>query len=320
MAEVSVLRPLDAAGYRPHALHTGDRAWGEANCYVDLWIEVLHSLGLDPHAMLAFIGSSGWEGDQWTFFKPPLADLEDLYGVQVEELCLWGGMAGHVETQLRLGRLVIAEVDSFYLPDTHGVNYQLAHGKTALCAQAIDRDARRLGYYHNTGYHVLGGADYDGAMREGDAPGLWPYVELVRLDALRRRPDAELRERSRALLAMHLARRPQNPVGAYRVQLVRDVEALRAQPMEAFHRWAFVTSRMLGAAAQLYARYAAWLDATALAEAVTALETVQDGCKALQFKIARALSGKKPLDADALVAPLEAAWERAMQILASRAA
>ncbi|ERM02938.1 hypothetical protein Q644_14080 [Brucella intermedia 229E] len=31
--------------YTPHALHAQTRIWPETNCYVDLWIEVLATLG-----------------------------------------------------------------------------------------------------------------------------------------------------------------------------------------------------------------------------------------------------------------------------------
>ncbi len=63
--------PVDASSYRPHPLHATERTWTETNCYVDLWIELLHSLGLDPLAAAAFTISTDFEGDQWTFFKFP---------------------------------------------------------------------------------------------------------------------------------------------------------------------------------------------------------------------------------------------------------
>ena len=66
-------RPLDPARHTRHELHDLDRDWPETNCYVDLWIEVLHAAGLDPHAMLPFVFAIDVEGDQWTFVKPPLA-------------------------------------------------------------------------------------------------------------------------------------------------------------------------------------------------------------------------------------------------------
>ena len=58
-----------------HSLHRSDRCWTETNCYVDVWIEVLHALGLDPTAAGAFTLSTDFEGDQWTFFKFPPEDF-----------------------------------------------------------------------------------------------------------------------------------------------------------------------------------------------------------------------------------------------------
>src|SRR5665213_624623 len=74
------LLPLREATYERHALHGDDRCWSETNCYVDAWIEVLNSLGLEPCAAGAFTLSSDFLGDQWTFFKYPTEDLRALYG------------------------------------------------------------------------------------------------------------------------------------------------------------------------------------------------------------------------------------------------
>jgi hypothetical protein len=46
----------------------------------DVWIELLHAMDLEPHAMLAFTLAVDFEGDQWTFFKPTPGDLWALYG------------------------------------------------------------------------------------------------------------------------------------------------------------------------------------------------------------------------------------------------
>ena len=40
-------------GYQSHFGHAGERIWPEPNCYLDLWIETLHALGLDPVPALA---------------------------------------------------------------------------------------------------------------------------------------------------------------------------------------------------------------------------------------------------------------------------
>ena len=105
--------------------------WPETNCYIDLWIEVLAARGLPPEAMFGFTLTQDFEGDQFTFFKVPLEDLEALYGIRSTELAIYDRVETHVAEQLRRGRLCLVEMDSFYMPDTHGVGY---HG---------DQSARR---------------------------------------------------------------------------------------------------------------------------------------------------------------------------------
>jgi hypothetical protein len=95
------LFPLDPTSYRSHPIHSGERIWPESNCYVDLWTELLHSAGFEPMGAMAFTIGVDLEGDQWTFVKFPLADLYDLYGVDVIELNIWRPLIDHVEEQLR---------------------------------------------------------------------------------------------------------------------------------------------------------------------------------------------------------------------------
>ncbi len=79
-----------------------------------------------------------------------------------------------------------------------------------MVPQMIDRDARRLGYFHNAGYFELEGDDFDGVFRLGsyaDPTVLPPYVETVRLDRMRHDPDAVVAG-AVALTRAHLARRP----------------------------------------------------------------------------------------------------------------
>ncbi len=156
---------LDAAAYERHALHRGDRAWPESNCYVDLWVELLHTAGAEPVAALPFTLGIDLLGDQWTFFKFPPADLELLYGVEVVELNVWRSLPAHVSEQVVLGRPVIVEVDAFYLPDTAGTSYGVEHVKTSIAIQAVDEHAGRLGYFHNSGYFELCGKDFAGVFR-----------------------------------------------------------------------------------------------------------------------------------------------------------
>src|SRR5262245_9076583 len=89
-----------------HELHREPRAWLETNCYVDLWIELLSALGLEPRAMLSPALRVDFEGDQWTLFKPGADDLRFLYGIEIAELQLWDQGARQLIEQLSRGRIV----------------------------------------------------------------------------------------------------------------------------------------------------------------------------------------------------------------------
>ena len=158
---------LDVEHFVPHPLHASERTWSETNCYVDVWIEVLHALGLDPVAAAAFTLSCDFEGDQWTFFKYPPEDLRTLFGIEVAELNVWRPVVDHVEEQFGLGRLCTVEVDAWFLPDTRGISYREVHEKTTIVPTRIDRAARRLDYFHNAGLFTLVDDDFDGLFHLG---------------------------------------------------------------------------------------------------------------------------------------------------------
>lgn len=316
---------IDAATYQPHSLHATERIWTETNCYVDLWIEVLHALGLDPLAAGAFTLSTDFEGDQWTFFKYPLEDLRAMYGIDVYEMNVWGPLEAHVIDQLELGRLLTIEVDSWYLPDTAGVSYQLTHTKSSIVPQLIDTDRRRLGYFHNAGYFELEGDDYDGVLRRteelNDPRLLPPYVELVKLDGMRREDSRALLPRAIDLTRDHLRRRPAtNPLMRLRTRLERDLSWLREQSLETFHLWAFGFCRQCGANAELAAAYVEWLaqaDGADLKGSSDAFRELANGAKALQFNLARAARGRT-VDVESLLDTMEGHWDAAMEPLVSR--
>lgn len=322
----AAILPIDPATYVPHALHREERSWPETNCYVDLWIELLHGLGLDPVAAAAFTLALDFEGDQWTFFKFPLADLYALYGIDVQELNVWSALEQHVLAQLRLGRPVIVEVDACFLPDTAGTAYGAAHTKTSVAVQAIDVGARQLGYFHNAGYHVLEGDDFDGIFRLGGsascAAALPPYAELAKLDRLARRPAADLARIALELTRAHLARRPAiNPVAKYRPRFRDDIAWLAGNQMAAFHQYAFATLRQCGACSELAATFVRWLGAhgeSGLDAAAADLETIATTAKALQFRTARIVSTKKAANLEPMLDTMEASWDSAMARLVSR--
>jgi hypothetical protein len=67
-AVVKVL-DVDAGAYVRHTLHAENRVWVEKNCYVDIWIEVIHAIGCEPMAIAPFVVALDFEGDQWTFLS-----------------------------------------------------------------------------------------------------------------------------------------------------------------------------------------------------------------------------------------------------------
>jgi hypothetical protein len=323
----SQLLDIDPASYRPHRLHAGERTWTETNCYVDLWIELLHALGLDPLAAAAFTLSTDFEGDQWTFFKFPPEDLRALFGLEVAELNVWRPTLDHAEEQLELGRLFIMDADAWFLPDTQGVSYRIAHVKSAMVPNMIDRDARRLGYFHNAGYFELEGDDFDGVFRQGshtDPSVLPPYVETVRLDRVRHDPDT-LVAGAVALTRAHLARRPvDDPMLRLEQRLDGDVAWLRSGGIETFHQYAFGTCRQCGASAELAASFVDWLAAhdpasgsPDLEEAAEAFRTVAVTAKALQFSLARVSRGRS-VDLHGPLAEMGRAYKVAMDGLVAR--
>jgi hypothetical protein len=101
---------LDAARYATSPLHAQDRAWVEKNCYIDLWIELLHARGLEPLSCLGFTLAVDFEGDQWTFFKPSHDDLRTMYGVDVQELTVWRPLLDHVREHVAAAKWVCPEV------------------------------------------------------------------------------------------------------------------------------------------------------------------------------------------------------------------
>jgi hypothetical protein len=315
------LLDIDAATYEPHPLHSAERVWSETNCYVDLWIEVLHALGFDPLAAAAFTLSVDFEGDQWTFFKFPPEDLRTMYGIDVNEMNVWQPLEAHIVEQLELGRLLTVEADSWYLPDTAGVSYQIDHVKSALVPQFIDTDARRLGYFHNAGYFELSGDDYDAVLRRPEAHhdprSLPPYVELVKLD-MGQSSSASVVERAVELTRSHLDRRPAtNPVQRMRKRLTADLEWLTSQTLETFHRWAFGFCRQAGSSAELAATYVEWLAANEggpVAPAAASLRELSNAAKTLQFNLARAVRGRT-VDVEPVLDAMELHWDSAMAVL-----
>ena len=322
---IAALRSIDSSTYVPHDLHRAERAWGESNCYIDVWIEVLHALGCDPHACLSFVLAIDWDGDQFTFFKPPHEDLTLLYGVDVQELNVYRPLIDNACEQLRGGKLVLAEADAFFLPDTAGTDYRTQHTKTTIGIQEIDREAWSLGYFHNSSYHTLKDTDFVGLFRLDAPPDptFMPFfAELVRTERVQRLETRELVSRSKALLGKHLGRRPgTNPVARFARQFGKDVERLKVEGLPAYHAYAFATIRQLGAAYELGALYLRWLERhgeTGLEASAADFAAISDTSKSLILKTARAVGAKKSVDLTSMLSEIESRWAQGTERLSLR--
>lgn len=332
---MSVIQALSRRPAGQHPLHDPSRAWPETNCYVDLWIEVLHALELDPLACLGFTFSTDFEGDQWTFFKPPLGDLLELYGVDVQELTVWRPLLDHLREHLSRRRLVLVEVDAFHLPDTQATDYRKKHSKTTIAVESLDEERGRIGYFHNAVYHELDGEDFEELLRRGGVDvgaarvGLPPYAELVKLDRVVRRAREDLAARARRILTRELERRPRhNPLTAFRARFPVDSAWLAERDLEAFHAYAFATLRQLGACFEVASEHLRWLDPGDAAHVAAAdhFEAISTGVKALLFKVARMVNAKaaqpaakaKTPNFDETLASMESAWAAGMETIAAR--
>ncbi|HEX3597368.1 MAG TPA: DUF1839 family protein [Polyangiaceae bacterium] len=315
--------PLDASTYVPHELHRSERAWVESNCYIDVWIELVHALGLDPYAFLPHVLPVDFEGDQWTFFKPSHDDIYALYGLDVHELNVWRPLIENVREHVGGGKVVLTEVDAFYLPDTAGTDYRRQHTKTTIGIQHIGDGT--LGYFHNSSYHALNGDDFASIFRVGvpSDPAYMPFfAEFVRVDRRKRLEGPALVRESLQVLRKHLARRPErNPIARFGERFADDVSWLQREGLATYHGWAFATLRQLGAAFELAARYVRWLSdhgEPGLAEAEAAYDRISAAAKALVLKTARAVNGKKPIDAAAALGEAATAWDTGMRVMVAR--
>jgi uncharacterized protein DUF1839 len=293
--------------------------WSETNCYTDLAMGLVRAKGHDPHAMLPFTLAIDFEGDQWTFFKPSNADIAALYGLDIQELAIWRPFIEHVEEQVKAGNTVLAEVDSFFLPDTQGTAYRIAHQKTTIGADAIDVASRRLGYFHNQGYFMLSGEDFTRLFEEGPLP---PYVEFVKhVPSFTAPSDDECVQLSLGMMKAHLARAPRdNPFLRFKARLADELPRLLAADIGVFHKYSFATLRQYGACFELASAYLRWLEEKGVAGlevSAAAFRSISESAKAFQFQLARSMSRKKPLD----LAPLDsigAQWDIGMTLLRSR--
>lgn len=315
---------LDPVNYQRHVIHAQERQWAETNCYVDVWIELLHAWGFEPIAALPFTLAADFEGDQWTFFKFPLADLHELFGIDVQELMIWRPLIDHIEEQVSLGRPILVEMDSYFLPDTAGTAYQREHVKSTVAIVEIDRAARRIGYFHGQGYYHLSGDDFVNVLHLNGIPHssvLPPYVEIAKRRAVQPLTGDALTQASLQRLMVELAKLPdQNPFDRFKPRFAADLNWLAEQSIEIFHQYSFATLRQFGACFELSATYLKWLQSRGVADldgVSEQFESLSTGAKTMQFQLARAMARKRTLDLSPLD-QMSGTWQAATDQLKSR--
>jgi hypothetical protein len=304
---------LDPQTYSQHAIHRPEgRTYTETNCYSDILIELIHARGDEPLAVAGFTVRMDFEGDQWTFFKPPPEDLEALYGIDIHEMQPYRPLPQQIAEQIVAGRTMIVEFDSWYLPDTQATSYRSEHVKTSVIAEAIDHDAERFVYFHNTSLHALEGEDYRGIFRLGrpfSDDVLPPYAELVRFDAGPRLQGDELRDAASQLLRRHLNHLPEtNPFERFGEQLATELPLLLEGEVQDYHDYAFATVRMFGSAFEITAAHVEWLLSERGEPIAAALGRIVDTSKVLSLRLAR----RREFDPSPMITELASAWDEAM--------
>jgi hypothetical protein len=320
MNEISAIKPPGS-----HPLQAPERNWPLANCYMDLWIGLLDYWRLDPTPALGVTLAMDFEGDQFTFFKFPHDELEKMYGVIVHEVSCYDTLERHTIEQLKRGRVVLAEVDGWYLPDTRATSYHMVHVKTTVGAVDIDPLAKRLTYFHANGCWDLEGDDYDGVFRRAArfAPQediLPPFVEL----AYRRFKPLEgdaLTDAARQSLRHHLGRRPDaNPFERYAEVFPDHAARLQREDEQFYHVYAFHVTRQIGSNYELMGSFLRWLERRGSDFGPTAelCDKMSASAKALQFQLARINAGRKSGRALETVMGMARTHDEIMTSLASR--
>jgi len=323
MTRYQALPNVRAQGYQRHSLHGDTQIWIEKNCYVDVVIELLHALQLEPAAIMGSCVTVDFEGDGFTFFKPAHEDLRAFFGVDFQELNVWRPLLDHAREHLGAGKLISTEADAYFLPDTSGTDYRRNHVKTTIIMADLDVSARHLGYFHNASYFELAGEDFEQIFRlnAGPDPTFLPlFAELIRVDRVVRHSRGALTKLALARLSEHAARKPaSNPVERFGARFAAELPDLQEKGLAHYHAWAFSTTRQVGAAMELLAAHLTWLtEAGARRDFERASDhftRLSQGAKTFILKAARSVSAGKPLDARPMFDEMAKDWDHGMTAL-----
>ena len=314
---------LDVASYTPHSLHGPDRNFVESNCYIDIWVEMIHAAGLEVYPFLAFTLISDFEHDQWTFYKPSFDDIQALYGISVHELYLWGGLHQQIARHLQHNKMVLLEADAFYLPDTQETDYQQNHVKTTIGIEAIDLENKTMNYFHNAGYYQLEEDDFNSIFHldkptiDGYLP---PYCEIAKLDNVHKLPAEQMHKKARALLTHYMSLLPKsNPIGRFKTGFADELAYLCEQGLETYHHYAFGSLRQLGSGYEFTAYFLRELQKAEghnrLEPIAAMFDDISVTAKTLILKGARMVNRKNIKDVSADFDSMAQHWDNAMAAL-----
>jgi hypothetical protein len=317
MTRLQAIPGLDAAAYARHALHSEQRVWLEKNCYIDIWIELLHALRLEPQAMLGSAVALDFIDDQWTFLKPSHAALWTLYGIDAQELTCWRPLLDHAREHLAAGRLISTEADAWWLPDTVGTDYRRQHTKSTIVIDAIDFAAGRLSYFHNAGYYTLDGEDFRQLFRtaaEPDPAFMPLFAEWISIDRRVARPASELAALAQSELRTQVARMPRdNPITRYAARWLAEAPQIHQLGVAHYHAWAFANTRQLGASMELAQLHLDWLQAAGVAQHAAASQAagrIAAACKTLILKGARSAATGKTQGLPEILGQMALDWQQ----------
>ena len=235
-------------------------------------------------------GRMDFEGDQWTFFKPPPEDLERLFGVDIHEMQPYRPLPLQIAEQIERGRTIIVELDSL-VPARHRLHQLPRRARQDLGGRRRDRPrGETLRYFHSAGLFR--------AQRRG-LPRRLPARRDSRTTCCRRTPSSsastpaarwrarQLRAAARALLAdTSSGARASNPFERFGAAARPELpELLEAEPrglsrLRLRHR----AHGRLGVRGRSPSTR---LAAGRRAPTATPMAEIVDGCKALSFRLAR---------------------------------
>ena len=181
--------------------------------------------------MLAFTVAPGFEGDQWTFFKPTATSSRSCTGSRAGAHDLAVAPRPR-RVQLGLGAPRTGRGGCLSSPRTAGVSYRSAHQKTTIGIVGLDEEQGRLDYYHNAGRYQLSGDELDAVLSSrvlgADLP---PFAELVDASHAAATPGDLQREASarRGAEGRLAGAGKSNPFSAWAARAAHDTARLRVQ-------------------------------------------------------------------------------------------